>query len=144
MHPFVLGTDISSRVIAVWCNTMEPTLQSSGQAMTLEFQTDSTNTYRGFRLKYFQTSGTFQWYHRCCTLTTKTFGTEYMRHDIQWYLDIFVLYIWNDVLCGRNKIYITYKGAKGGNIITNWINYMSYVCTCFRDTTDIGFGINAN
>ncbi|XP_071091816.1 cubilin-like [Haliotis cracherodii] len=50
------GNDISSRVIAVWCNTMEPTLQSSGQAMTLEFHTDSSNTYKGFRLKYFQTT----------------------------------------------------------------------------------------
>ncbi|XP_067664498.1 cubilin-like [Haliotis asinina] len=50
------GSSIHSSVIAVWCNTMTPTVQSTGYAMTLRFKTDDTNTFRGFRLKYFETT----------------------------------------------------------------------------------------
>lgn len=38
---------------------MEPTVQSSGQAMTLMFKSDTSNTYKGFRLKYFETNSKF-------------------------------------------------------------------------------------
>ncbi|XP_046553796.1 cubilin-like [Haliotis rubra] len=50
------GTSIHSNVITVWCNTMTPTVQSTGHAMTLKFKTDGSNTFRGFRLKYFETT----------------------------------------------------------------------------------------
>ncbi|XP_067667453.1 cubilin-like [Haliotis asinina] len=42
--------------LSVWCADMAPTVQSTGQSMTIVFQTDRSITSSGFQLEYFQTN----------------------------------------------------------------------------------------
>ncbi|XP_046553794.1 deleted in malignant brain tumors 1 protein-like [Haliotis rubra] len=70
------GRSTSSRMISVWCDRMTPTVQSSGRYMTLMFKSDTSNTYKGFRLKYFETAVSPTPVPQCGT-TDLTAGTSY-------------------------------------------------------------------
>ncbi|XP_046374886.2 deleted in malignant brain tumors 1 protein-like isoform X2 [Haliotis rufescens] len=54
------GPSIFNATILFWCGVSRPTLQSTGPAMTVQFQTKLSNDKRGFKLKYFETNETYR------------------------------------------------------------------------------------
>ncbi|XP_046548777.1 cubilin-like [Haliotis rubra] len=58
---FYNGPSIFNDTIFSWCGDSKPTLQSTGSAMTIQFQTRYySSDLKGFRLKYFTTNETYR------------------------------------------------------------------------------------
>ncbi|XP_046548858.1 cubilin-like [Haliotis rubra] len=57
---FYNGPSIFNDTIFSWCGDSKPNLQTTGSAMTIEFQTRFSNSLKGFRLKYFATNETYR------------------------------------------------------------------------------------